>query len=43
MVGLMADCWVESMVVTSAGLRADWMTVELVGLMAKDWIDEIVG
>ena len=40
---MMADYWVESMVVTSAGSRANWVTVKLVGLMTKDWIDEMVG
>ena len=40
---MMTDCWAESMVVMSASLRADWITVKLVGSMAKDWIDEMVG
>ena len=31
------------MVVMSAGSRADWVTVELVGSMAKNWIDDMVG
>ena len=32
------------MVMTSAGLRADWVTVKLVGSsMTKKWIDEMIG